>query len=554
MANGFRRYFFAVAAMATPVILAGAAYLAVGHRERPSGSPQPPPEIALSAPELMAARCGSCHRRKEDGGFERIDGIRKTPEGWSMTLTRMTLWHGVKFSDDERRTMVKYLSNRLGLTPAEAAPYRYALEQDYNRVEEIADGEIGVFCARCHSYARIALQRRDEDEWRKLSHTHMGQYPSMEHQEKARNEEHYWRILRDRIPIRLDVLYPFDAGAWSRWVERPKNTAAGSWRITGGQPGVGRYTGTAEITAIGDDEYSVTYSLLYADGRQAAGEGRAILYTGYEWRGSSTLGDVEVREVFALSENGDSLKGRWFLDQAEERGARFYAVRITDGGSRVVAVEPPYLKAGSQAAISIHGFGLSGDVDLGPDVEIVEVAARSDETVTVIARAAENSYDGNRLIYVGDIAAEAMFSVYRSVDAIRVEPGMAIARVGDGGGSLRKIAAQFNAIAYLNGMDGKPGTDDDIRLGSVPAQWSVENFDETASSGHDAEFAGTIDGDGLFIPGDAGINPARAAYGRATNNVGNLAVIAHVSDGERTLSGKGRLIVTVQRWVTPPIR
>ena len=55
---------------------------------------------------------------------------------------------------------------------------------------------------------------------------------------------------------------------------------------------------------------------------------------------------------------------------------------------------------------------------------------------------------------------------------------------------------------------------------------------------------------GVFTPGDAGPNPARK-YG--TNNAGNLRVIATVQDGARTLTGDGRLIVTVQRWIDPPI-
>lgn len=46
-------------------------------------------------------------------------------------------------------------------------------------------------------------------------------------------------------------------------------------------------------------------------------------------------------------------------------------------------------------------------------------------------------------------------------------------------------------------------------------------------------------------------NPQRA-YG--TNNVGDLAIKATVKDGNRSVEGRGRLIVTVQRWNDPPIR
>lgn len=544
-----RQYAIAILATAVPLALAGLVYVAT--RGADDGADAPVAEAALSAPEVIDARCAACHQPLDGGGHYRLNTIRKTPEGWDMTLTRMTIWHRVQFSDDERRVMVKYFADRQGLAPEEAAPYRFALEQDYNRVEAIADDDVGVFCARCHSYARVALQRRDEDEWRKLAHTHLGQYPSMEHQEKARNEEHYWAVMRDKIPVRLDVLYPLDTAAWSRWVAAPKASAEGSWRIAGEWPGAGRYTGTAVITATGDDEYSAAYTILTSAGTET-GEGTAIVYTGYEWRGSSRFGSEDLREVFALSEDGDRLTGRWYLAAADELGASFEAVRVTAGGAGIVAVEPPYLRAGAEAEISIHGYGLAGEVSLGDGVEIVSTVSRDANTVTVLARASTDT--GGREVTVGETAAAGLFAIYEAIDSVRVEPPLAIARVGAGGGPIRKVGAQFNAIAYINGADGEPGTDDDIRLGSVPATWSVANYDDIAEADHDTEFAGSIDERGLFTPGDAGVNPARAAYSRATNNVGNLAVIATVMDGQRAVTGRGHLIVTVQRWVRPSIR
>ncbi|MOA21370.1 hypothetical protein D3C78_1418600 [compost metagenome] len=56
--------------------------------------------------------------------------------------------------------------------------------------------------------------------------------------------------------------------------------------------------------------------------------------------------------------------------------------------------------------------------------------------------------------------------------------------------------------------------------------------------------------DGVFVPGDAGPNPARKM---STNNAGNLKVIAQVDDGGKPLKGEGQLIVTVQRWNNPPL-
>ena len=67
----------------------------------------------------------------------------------------------------------------------------------------------------------------------------------------------------------------------------------------------------------------------------------------------------------------------------------------------------------------------------------------------------------------------------------------------------------------------------------------------------DAEFAGKITGTGLFDPAGAGPNPARPM---STNNAGNLVVIGAVDDAGNKVEGRAQLLVTVQRFVDPPIR
>ena len=82
--------------------------------------------------------------------------------------------------------MVKYLSDTQGLAPDESRDYRYALERQPNVVEAIDEEELGLVCARCHTCARVMLQRRDKEEWQKLGHFHLGQYVWMEYHEKGR--------------------------------------------------------------------------------------------------------------------------------------------------------------------------------------------------------------------------------------------------------------------------------------------------------------------------------------------------------------------------------
>ena len=108
------------------------------------------------AESILNARCGACHA-DEGTGLSRINGQRKTPEGWLMTIVRMGIMHGVEVPPDEKRTLIKYLADTQGLAPSESAPYRYILERQPSHVEDFPP-EYFFMCARCHSGARGALQ------------------------------------------------------------------------------------------------------------------------------------------------------------------------------------------------------------------------------------------------------------------------------------------------------------------------------------------------------------------------------------------------------------
>ena len=138
-----------------------------------------------AAPELLVARCGACHQEKQ--GLQRISDIRKSPEGWDMTIVRMGLWHKVVVSRAERKELVKYLADTQGLAPQESAPYRTLIERQPNIADHVPSDELRQMCARCHSFGRVALQRRDTEEWRKLVRTHVGQFPSIEYSAQGRD-------------------------------------------------------------------------------------------------------------------------------------------------------------------------------------------------------------------------------------------------------------------------------------------------------------------------------------------------------------------------------
>lgn len=500
----------------------------------------------LSGQDVLKKRCAACHM--ENGKLQRISDLRKTPEGWEMCIVRMQIWHKVDVPKDERKILVKYLSDRQGLAPAETAPYRFLVERRPNAQDVMPSEELGQMCGRCHSFGRVALQRRNRAEWTKLVHTHLGQFPSIEYSAFGRDRD--WKDLAfDKVVPQLASLYPVRTAAWKNWQGKKHVPPTGNWRIAGHRPGWGDYAGTMTVQALGNDQYDVRYVLDYASGNVVSGKGTSIIYSGYEWRGDATLGDENVRSVFALSQDGNRISGRWFLRDSDEIGASFEAVQADRAArSTVLAVYPSLLKAGGETAVRVHGVKLGKDYELGPGTRVTSAKEISADEVELTVSVAADAPLGPRSLRAGKGGGKAGIAIYQKFDSIRVEPAFGIARLG--GGTNVAAPAQFQAVAYLNGPDGQAGTGDDIRLGYVPASWRVDNHNEKAKADDDARFAGVMDPNGLFMPAAAGPNPER----KGLNNVGDLSVIATVNDGARTIDGTGHLIVTVQRWNKPPLR
>ncbi|MFA7280616.1 MAG: c-type cytochrome, partial [Sterolibacterium sp.] len=180
-----------------------------------------------SGKELVNEHCADCHKAVEGGGLGRISEARRTPEGWDMTVARMTLIHGTKLSSAERQAIVKYLADTMGLAPEEAQPWRYALDHRPEVSDFIENKLVGETCARCHSYARIALQRRTQEDWLRLSHFHVGQFTTVELQSNLRSVN-WWEIASQEIPKLLVKYYPLNSEAWKKWQQQPKMNPAGS--------------------------------------------------------------------------------------------------------------------------------------------------------------------------------------------------------------------------------------------------------------------------------------------------------------------------------------
>ena len=520
--------------------------------------------LPLAAPaatpeKLIAVNCASCHTSPDDPGgpLTRIAEQRKTPEGWEMTLFRMQFLHDAPFSDpdggsreDVMRALVKHFSDTQGLAPEESARYRYMLERRLDVIDVPEDPEYAVMCTRCHSEARVGLQRRSQAEWQHLVHFHLAQFPTPEYQAGGRDRDWIGTAQHRTVPM-LAERDPLESEAWSKWQASSTPELSGRWRVAGHMPGKGAFDGIISAKSGKGDGLELEMRGQFADGEPLEGKGRAIVYTGYEWRGALDVGDTRYRQVLAANAAGTELRGRMYLDDHEESGIDIRAVR--DGGqTAVIAVYPANMRAGSEQTVTVVGLGLNGKPELGAGIRVSEVLAQDKDRIVVKATADADAAEGKRAVSVGKARLADALTLYRTIDRIEVTPAYAIGRVGDGGGSQPKEYAIFEALAFGAGPDGTAGTEDDMPIGVVPAEWSVEPWDEKAASDGDVRFAGQMDKDsGVFTPAEAGPNPERK-YG--TNNAGNLKVVASVRDGDNALRGEARLLVTVQRWNNPPIR
>lgn len=516
------------------------------------------PAVTVSSPqEIIAASCGGCHAKDGEDRWVRISDQRKTPEGWQMTLVRMQIAHKAQLVDPAGgdsnaalRRLVKYFADTQGLAPSESAPHRFILEQELNTIEQHESEQFRSMCARCHTGARVGLQRRTEDEWRNLVHFHLGQFPTTEYQLMGRDRDWLGQALKEVVPD-LAKKYPMESAAWEQWQAAPKPGFGGRWKVIGYMPGRGDFSGVMVTGAQDGDRYSVEFSGQFVDGESLSGSGSAIVYTGYDWRATLQLGDVKYRQVMASSEDGAELTGRMFQREHNEWGLRMRAVRET-GKSEVLAVQPGIIRAGSEGLMTVVGINLDGAVDLGPGLKVVEEVSRGAGNILLRVAADAAAPVGERAVQVGQSELAQALTVYKDIDRLQVEPAYAVGRVGDNGGSQSTVEAIFDAIAWSNGADGEPGTADDLRIGRVPAKWSVAGYNEQAIADEDQRFAGQMGmDDGVFTPAGAGPNPERRFQ---TNNAGNLKVIAGIDQDGQTIQGEGHLMVTVQRWINPPIR
>lgn len=510
----------------------------------------------------VRATCGGCHKPDERGRMSRISYQRNTPEGWQDTIRRMMALNGLKMDPAAGREVVRYLSNNLGLAPEEARPVAYEVEKRLIDEKDIAPELQGV-CNACHSTGRVLSQRRTRDEWELLMTMHRGWYPLVDRQvfrrmgpvpreRTADGRPPDTRHPHEKAVDYLAKSYPLQTPEWDRWsaARRPARLG-GAWTISAYEPGKGAAFGSMVLTPVPDseDEFTSELTFTYArSGEQVRRIGRVTVYTGFQWRGRSSAagagaGAEVFREVMFVDRDLRRIEGRWFTGGYDETGMDVTLLKAS-GDLTLLGTDRAALKRGATGVpVKLFVTNLPGgiqarDVDFGAGVTVTQVAA-GDGVVTATVSVAADAAVGPRDVSLRGSMRPSAAVVYDRIDSLRITPEWNLARTG--GVSFPKRLAQFEAVAYANGPDRRPGTDDDLRIDVVDAQWSLTEYTATLND-DDVKFVGRInEATGLFTPNAEGPNPQRSGE---RNNIGDVWVVATVSEGGQVVRGRAHLLVS----------
>ena len=516
--------------------------------------------------QAVIQSCSACHARDSSGRMSRLSYMRKTPEGWQTSLRRMIALNELRIDPATAREVVRYLSNHHGLAPEELRPGMFEVERrmvDF----EYDDEDTNETCVPCHSLGRVITQRRTQEEWELLMATHQGYYPLSEgtllyrgpppgSPDAPRDTRH----PMDRAISYLAEAYPLETPEWSEWSStmRPARLA-GTWTVTATQTGHGRLFGemVIEATPGTDDEFTTRTTLTYArTGETLTRQGSTSIYTGYQWRGRSTLtnGLDPLREVLLVERDWDQMSGRWFSGDYDEFGLNVTLDRVRSDPI-VTGMEPRALERGAVGQeVRIFGANLpptldAAAIDLGPGIAVRRVGQTASGSTTLTVDVSADAPVGPRDIFAAGARRPGAGFVYDEVHSIRVNPAWGMARVG--GAAMPKRYVQFEARAYHDGPDGETETDDDVDLGMIDAEWSIEEYAATFDD-DDIDFVGGIDQTGLFTPALDGPNPERSGD---RNNIGDVWVVASyapdATSPDRPLRARAHLISTVplyMRW------
>jgi quinohemoprotein amine dehydrogenase len=551
--------------------------------------------------KLTIEKCGGCHKTDANGMMGRISFMRTTPEIWQEITKRMMRLNGVVATPAEVREIVRYLSDNNGLAPEEMKPVAWEMEHTNpgHQFDKVPDDAIQHTCNYCHTIGRVLLQRRTRDDYEKLASFHVGLFPAADSVFRPRRiparpqdtpatyaagpygSGNPMLVTVGAAPVDMKAPYPIDVSLdylakaqplitpeWNAWKAVMRNPKlAGTWAVSGYQPGKGKVYGWLTIQATSDEAEFTNKLELHYPGTDLTlhRTGKGVVYTGYSWRGRESAdakpsesadpgnNPAEWREAMLVSRDGNSMEGRWFWGGYDEFGIE---VTLTRVGPQPMVLGTDVYSLQSPATRQVRIFGANlpanltaADVDFGSGVTVKKIVKATPTIATVEVEVAKGLPTGIRDVSIGRATAVKALAIYDKIAYVKVTPDAGMARLG--GGIAAKQYMQFETVAYAAGPDGKPNTADDVALGPVPARWSLEEFYSTPDD-DDVNYVGKLNDSGLFTPAIEGPNPARKkqANNYPTNNWGDVWVDAvYDSGGGASLKARSYLVVTIPEYV-----
>ena len=422
--------------------------------------------------ELVRNKCGSCHTVDREMRMSRISYRRASPENWERTIKRMVTLNKVDLEPAEARTILKYLADHNGLAPEESKQGANEAERRLVDFSYPADKDTADLCGSCHAVSRVVNERRTKDEWDLLVAMHRGYYPLVDNQpmnggqgfRRTRNapadppadgRPPDTRHPMDRALAHLAKAFPLQTAEWTAWSAGMQSPhLAGRWAISGYQPGKGPIYGTMTVTAdpkLPDTFVTETRYTIGRTGETLRRSGRALVYTGFQWRGRGAAPqaapeDVPWREVMTIDREWKQMSGRLFTGAYDETGADVQLVRLGRDPS-VFGTSAGLLKAGTTAQrIKIFGANLlpapkPDDIAFGPGVRVARVVSATADELTLDVDVAADARPGPRDVGLAGALKPSAFVVYDRIDALKVTPQAGMARAG--GAVFPKQLQQF---------------------------------------------------------------------------------------------------------------
>ena len=508
---------------------------------------------------IVKQKCSACHKPDEQGQVDVIEQTRKSPEEWKAVVDRMIRLNSAPLPEGDFYPVIKDLSRYLCLSPKEMSAVAYINSDENSQYREIPrnklEERIYTACVRCHTFGKIASHRNTKEQWAEVRNLHLGYYPTTVPQMREMD----WVKESEELIAPLTKMFPFDAPQWKQWMQsRKTQDLAGQWQMAGYQPGVGYYTGTVTFEPDankGIDEYRITRSVQYENGIHLVQEGSAILYSEYHLRYALAPTGLTGRMegVFDLDAESMGFSGKWWavVQDANAFGSeKFYK---SDAPARVFALFPAALPSGTgeDQRLTLAGVNLPETVSPGdikssdPHVAVTNVSKTDAGNLLCTVSIGKSAVLGKANLEIQGVAVDHALVVFDKVDSIQVRPAIGRARVSSGA-AYPPQGVQFVARGVNNGLDGKPGTEDDLILEPVAAKWWLEE-EKTRETDDDMQYLAAPIANGLYTPVTT-YGPIETRSQRR-EGVGLIGVGAEVEVAGKKLKDRARLVVTVPDFI-----